>query len=54
LPGDDIYLTVGTDCMYLGIGGSRSEPWLYWAGQATGICEQKGLTGSEPSYLKAL
>jgi len=37
-------MTVGTDDMYLSIGGSRSDPCLYWAGRATGICEQKRLT----------
>jgi hypothetical protein len=41
---DDIYLTVGTEGVYLSVAGSRSKPWLYWVGEDLGACEQKRLT----------
>ena len=41
---NDIYLSVGASGLYLSVSGSRSEPWLYWAGEDPGICQQKRLT----------
>ena len=41
---DDLYLSIGTFGMYLEIGGTRKEPWLYWSGEDTGFCQQKRLS----------